>query len=238
MEVGAGDSMLEIGAGFGELTFALAKRCEKVFAIESDRRIVSTLRHNFNIPSNMELITADFLSLDIAKYIGSRKVIIYGNLPYYITSPILAKIFFNISSVKKIYVTVQKEVAGRMVAAPGSKEIGRLSLYVQYYTEPKLLFKIEKGSFYPSPEIESAFLRLDVRKRPKVDVSDERILFQTIKRAYSQRRKNILNSLADGQIEKKELAMQIQQNNIDPNSRAEDLSLEDFAAISEIFSGS
>ena len=231
----SGDTVIEIGAGFGELTRGLAEIAEKVFAIEKDGDIVRILKEALSMPDNVELLQQDFLDFDIRGACPDKKVIVYGNLPYYITTPIIEKLIDSRACIETIYLVVQKEVADRIVAAPGSKEIGRLSLYAQYYTEPEILFRISKNSFYPAPEIESAFLKLNIRKTPSVSVKDEALLFLTIKKAYSQRRKTIANSIADEKRNKSETLTLLKAAKIDPKSRAENLSLKDFARLTNAF---
>jgi 16S rRNA (adenine1518-N6/adenine1519-N6)-dimethyltransferase len=234
LELGGEDTVIEIGPGFGALTLGLAGRAKNVVAIEKDKKIVNILKRRLELPPNVELIENDFLDLDIEKITRHKKVIIYGNIPYYITSPILAKLFENISCIKIIYLAVQKEIADRITAIPGSRDIGRLSLYAQYYTTPTELFKIGKEAFYPFPKVESVFLKLEVLQKRKAHVKDEALFFKTIKTAYSQRRKTINNSLSGLGISKAELAPILERAKVNPKARAEDLSLEDFARITNL----
>jgi len=232
IKIGREDTVLEIGSGFGEMTVDLASRAKKVIAVEKDKKIVAILKNTCALPSNVVLHEGDFLDLDIRHVAAGRKLIVYGNLPYYATSPIIEKLFRNIECISAMYFLVQKEVADRMLARPGSKEIGRLSLYVQYYAEPKRLIKIGKAAFYPAPKVESTFLKLEVLKERKVRVRNEILFFKAIKSAYGQRRKTILNSLQDVGLGKKELLELLNNANVNPTARAEALSIEDFARIS------
>ena len=231
LELGAEDTVIEIGPGFGELTLDLARRAKNVFAIEKDKKIVSILKDMLELFPNVTLIEKDFLDVDIKEIARRKKIIIYGNIPYYITSPLIEKLFDNISLVKSIYLVVQREIANRILAMPGSKDIGRLSLYVQYYTEPRRLFKIGKGAFYPSPKVESVFLKLEVLKKRKVYVKDEPLFFKIIKKAYSQRRKTILNSISGEGVDKGALSHILKRAKLNPKARAEELSLSDFARL-------
>lgn len=235
LDLDSGDTVIEIGAGFGELTRGLAEIAGKVFAIEKDGNIVRILKEALKLPGNTELLQEDFLDFDMRGARPGKKVIVYGNLPYYITSPIIEKLIDNRALIDTIYLVVQKEVAERIVAAPGSKEIGRLSLYAQYYTDPEILFRISKNSFYPAPEIESAFLKLSIRKAPPVSVKSEELLFRIIKKAYSQRRKTITNSIADEKLKKSETLALLKAARINPSSRPETLSLKDFARLTNAF---
>ncbi|UCD54627.1 MAG: ribosomal RNA small subunit methyltransferase A [Candidatus Omnitrophota bacterium] len=238
LELDPEDTLIEIGTGFGELTFDLAKSTGAVFAIEKDRKIVVLLKNIFELPPNVTLIEEDFLDVDIKKIATHKKIIIYGNIPYYITSPIIEKLFDNISLIKDIYLVVQREIADRMLAMPGTRDMGRLSLYVQYYTEPKRLFKIKRESFYPVPQVESVFLKLAVLKKKKAYVKDENLFFKIIKNAYSQRRKAIRNSLSAEGLDKEALSRILNRARLNPSARAEDLSLLDFARLAnEIANG-
>ncbi|MBL7155544.1 MAG: ribosomal RNA small subunit methyltransferase A [Candidatus Omnitrophica bacterium] len=230
------DIVVEIGSGFGELTFDLAKHARKVFAVEKDKKITRIFKKTFQLPPNVALIEKDFLDLEI-KEIAKQKVIIYGNLPFYITSPIIEKLFENVSLIKNIYIVVQKEVAGRIAAKPDSRDIGRFSLYVQYYSQPKTIFKIKRESFYPAPQVESAFLELKVPEKRRLRVSDEDLFFNLIKKAYSQRRKTIRNSLSAKGVDKKALLALFKKAGLNPLARAENLSLEDFARLTDIVHG-
>ena len=229
------DTVLEIGSGFCEITEDIAKRVKKVFAVEKDKKLLGVVKKSFELPKNITLIEKDFLEVDIKKLAKEKPLVIIGNLPYYVTSPIIKKILSNITSVKDIYLLVQKELADRISAKPGSKDMGRLSLFVQYYTNPERLFTIKGGSFYPAPEVESAFLRLSVPKERNVTVRDEGALFKIIKTAYSQRRKTILNSLTGMELDKKALASLLENAGINPKARAEELSLGDFAKLANSF---
>ena len=233
LELDSTDTVIEIGAGFGELTVELAGLAGKVFAVEKDKRIIQILGDSFKLPANVTLVQEDFLDMDISRMAPGGKVVIYGNIPYYATSPILEKIFEKISSVKRIFFVVQKELADRITALPGSRAIGRLSLYTQYYTEPAKIFKIGKDAFYPVPKVESVFLRLDPHKTKKIKVADEDAFFRVIKAAYAERRKTIHNSLAKLGLKKDILSNILKEAEIDPMSRPERLSLQDFAHLTD-----
>ena len=231
LELKSSDTVIEIGAGFGELTLDLARLTKEVFATEKDRKIAKILNDSLELPRNVVLLEKDFLDVNLEEIAKYKKIIIYGNIPYYVTSPILEKLFNNIAHIKSIYLVVQKEIADRILATPHSRNIGRLSLYVQYYTEPKRIFKIGKGCFHPSPQVESVFLKLDVLKKRKIQVGNEDLFFRVIKKAYSQRRKTVLNSLSGMGIEKSALSNLLNKAGINPLARAEDLSLQDFAHL-------
>ncbi|MFH1594397.1 MAG: 16S rRNA (adenine(1518)-N(6)/adenine(1519)-N(6))-dimethyltransferase RsmA [Candidatus Omnitrophota bacterium] len=235
------DTIIEIGPGFGELTSGLAKRAGKVIAVEKDARVADLLKRRVGLPENVSLLNEDFLDIDIAKIAGAGRIVVYGSLPYYITSPIIEKLFDSICHIKEIYIVVQREVAARISAKPGSKAIGRLSLYVQYYTEARYLFKIGRRSFYPVPMVDSALIRLKVLSGQEratcgrgADVSNEDLFFEIIKKAYGQRRKIILNSLAKVVSDKESLTRILSMADIDPNARAENITLQEFARITNL----
>ena len=233
LELGPNDTVVEIGPGFGELTLALAEAAKRVFAVEKDKNIARIFNSALEVPDNTTIIGQDFLDFDFNRAGKDRKIIVYGNLPYYVTSPIIEKIIDNADRIKIAYLVVQAEVAERIVARPGSPDIGRLSLYAQYHAEPEILFRIKRRCFYPVPEVESALLMLKVRKSKKVLVKDESVLFELIKRAYGQRRKTIINSLASV-YEKEALMCAAREAAIDPSARPETLSLEHFARLADL----
>lgn len=235
LEITRADTCLEIGAGFGELTECLARLGARVFAVEKDKKIISALKERIALPVNVTLLEGDFLDVEFKRIAGHGKVVVYGNIPYYITSPIIEKLIQNISHIKTIYLVVQAELAERILARAGSRKIGRLSLYVQYYTVPKRLFKIKSDSFFPVPVVDSVFLRLDVRDKKSVSVKNEALFFDVIKKAYSKRRKTVLNALSDQQSDKKSIKSILTASKVNPEARAEELSLEDFARITNEF---
>ncbi|MFH1381016.1 MAG: 16S rRNA (adenine(1518)-N(6)/adenine(1519)-N(6))-dimethyltransferase RsmA [Candidatus Omnitrophota bacterium] len=234
LEISPDDTVLEIGPGFGELTASLAGLAKRVIAVEVDHKLSGILRKKNILSKNVDLVEKDILKFDFESLTGNKKIIVYGNLPYYITSPILEKFFKKISLVKCMYLVMQKEVAERILAKPGSKSIGRLSLFAQYYTDPSFMFVIGKNSFYPVPDVDSVMLKLDVPDRGKLSEKEEDKFFKVIKMAYSQRRKNLLNSLSGTGYSKDELSQILMKAGIDPNFRAENLSIEDFMRLSAL----
>jgi len=232
LNIARDDTVLEIGPGFGEMTDGLGRIAKKVYAVEKDKRITSILREKITLPPTIEIVEGDFLKKDIKTFTSKEKLIVYGNLPYYITTPILEKLFKRITLIKDIYLVMQKEVADRITASPGSKNIGRLSLFAQYFTQPKRIFKIAKQSFYPMPKVDSFFVRLKPLAKPPVSVKNSQAMFNLIKMAYGKRRKTLTNSLREAVKDKKDLLPVFQASGINKNARAEELSLEDFARIS------
>ena len=231
VRVSQSKDVVEIGPGFGELTAGLASSAKRVIAIEKDKHIAEILKTDPKARPNISVLNEDFLKSDLEKISKGEKVVIYGNLPYYITSPMIDKLLHNLSFISDIYLVVQKEVGERIVALPGTKAIGRLSYYVQYHTDPKLLFTIKQGSFFPAPKVDSVFLQMSVRQKKKVEVNNESLMFDIIKKAYTQRRKTLQNSLSDLGIEKPALTKLLESAEIPPKARPETLSLEHFARL-------
>jgi len=230
------DIVLEIGAGKGDLTAQLALAAKKVYALEIDPRLFSSLEEKLKIYTNYQIIKNDILKFEINKFLRSnlveQKIIIIGNIPYYISSPIIEHLIQYRANIDTVFVTVQKEFGCRVNAALGSKEYGSFSCFVQYYAQSKILFEIKKGSFLPSPKIDSSFLRLKFREKPAVQVEDEGMFFKLIRTAFNQRRKTLRNSLA-GFIALGSLETFFEQQGIDRNVRPEDLTLEQFACLSK-----
>ena len=233
-----GFGVIEIGAGIGVLTAELAKRAEKVVCIEIDSRLLPVLDETLAEFDNIKIINADVLKTDIAKVIEEEfeclDVAICANLPYYITSPILMYLLESRLPVKSITVMVQKEAARRICARPGTRDVGALSLAVRYYSEPKILFDVSRGSFIPSPNVDSAVIRLDVSQEKKYNVSDEALFFKIVRASFAQRRKQLLNPLSSALgIEKAVLSDMLVSCGIKTTARAEELKMQDFVNLCE-----
>ncbi len=232
----SGVCALEIGTGVGVLTQELARRCDKVVAIEIDTGLKPILDETLAEFDNVEVVFADVMEIDlkalIAEKFGQSEVVVCANLPYYITSPIIMRVLEERLPVKSLTVMVQKEAADRICAKPGTRDCGALSCGVSYYSEPKLLFKVNRGSFMPSPNVDSAVIRLDIKRETGLEVSDEALFFRIIRAAFSQRRKQIINPLAgELGISKDVLADVFDKSGIKQTARAEELSLEQFARL-------
>ncbi|MFA4853880.1 MAG: 16S rRNA (adenine(1518)-N(6)/adenine(1519)-N(6))-dimethyltransferase RsmA [Candidatus Omnitrophota bacterium] len=231
----AEDIVLEIGAGTGDLTGQLALASKKVYALEIDQRLLPVLDENLKDLANYQVIQADILKFDINKFLREfkikQKIKVIGNIPYYISSPIIEHLIHYRDKISAIFLTVQKEFARRAAAVPGSKEYGSFSCFAQYYLKPEILFEIKKNSFYPAPKVDSCFLSLKIREKPAVKVIDEAMLFKLIRLAFNQRRKTLRNSL-EGIVAKERLEEFFNVHSIDKNVRPEDLSLEQFASLS------
>lgn len=237
---GAGPQVgaLEIGAGVGVLTAALAETCRKVVSVEVDARLLPLLGETLAGHSNVEVVNADILKLDLhallLRHFADMPVIVCANLPYYITSPILMKLLEERLPLRSITVMVQKEAAQRLCAPLPSRQAGAVTAAVRYYTEPRVLFSVSPGSFLPPPRVESSVIRLELREGPPVRVRDEALLFRVVRGAFAQRRKTVLNSLsAFFGLEKGICARVLGQAEVPAASRAEQLSLEDFARIAD-----
>lgn len=230
--------VLEIGPGFGVLTRELCAAAEKVVSIEIDERLLEVLEYTLSDFDNVKIINEDVLKLDlrelIAKEFGNEKVSVAANLPYYITTPIIAKLLEERLPIKNIVVMVQKEVAQRLQAKPSTKDYGAFTVMCQYYSEPEIITTVPAGLFVPPPKVDSAVLRLRVLDEPRVKVSDEKIFFRTVKSAFSQRRKTLLNCLASGFSLPKEMLVKIlSDTDIDPSRRGETLTIDEFAKLSD-----
>ena len=229
------DIVLEIGAGRGDLTAQLAQSAHKVYALEIDQRLFPFLQQALGAYNNCRIIKTDILKFDINKFLQAnkikQKIKVIGNIPYYICSPIIEQLIGYRKDISAAFITVQKEFGRRIQAVPGSKEYGSFSCFTQYYCECKIIFEIKKNSFKPAPNVDSCFLSLKFRQKPPVLVRDEEKFFKLIRTAFNQRRKTLRNSL-DGLVAQDRLKDFLQGAGIDRNVRPEDLSLEQFASLS------
>lgn len=225
-DVSKKDTVIEIGPGLGTLTAILAKKAEKVIAIELDPNMIDILKYRFSLYDNVEIIKEDILNVDIEKLAPNAKVV--ANLPYYITTSIITKLLK--ARIKDITILIQKEVAERICAMPGTKKAGAITYLVNYYAEPKLIQNVSRECFVPSPEVESSIVNLRLRENKKVEVENEELLFEVIRENFNKRRKTIINSL-NGIIDKEKLKNILEELNINENVRGETLTLEDYAKI-------
>ena len=228
--------VIEIGPGIGVFTVEIARAAKKVVAIEIDKRLLPILNETLTDYDNIKIINQDILKTDLKEIIktefDNRDIVVCANLPYYITSSIIMYLLTSNLKIKSITVMVQKEVAERITATPGSREAGVLSLAVRYYSEPKILFDVSKNSFNPRPKVDSSVINLSVRTSKLVSVKSEKLFFKVIKAAFSKRRKTVINSLSSVlTIDKPILNDIFNKIDIDPNKRAENLSLENFRDI-------
>lgn len=229
------EGVLEIGPGFGTLTAALAQKAEKVVSVEIDQTLDRVLKDTLAGFDNIKIKFEDIMKTDIEKLISeefpNKKVSVAANLPYYVTTPILMKLLEGEYPFEKIIVMVQKEVAERIVAKPGGKDYGAITLAVEYYSEPEIIAYVPAESFVPSPKVDSAVVSMRIRSKPPVDV-DKKMFFRVVKASFAQRRKTLANSLANGGICSKEKLNEITEKmGYDGNVRGETLGIEDFAYI-------
>ena len=231
-----GVGVIEIGPGIGVLTNELCKLADKVVAIELDKRLLPVLEETLGEYDNLKVVNADVLETDLHKLIeeefSGMEVVVCANLPYYITSPVIMKLLEDKLPISAITVMVQKEAAQRICAEVGSRQSGAVTVSVNYYAKPEMLFSVSAGSFMPAPKVDSAVIRLNVLDEPPVKANDEKKLFSVIKAAFSQRRKVISNSLSSGlSLDKSKTAEVLEKSGVPLNARAEKLSLQNFADI-------
>lgn len=229
------DVIIEIGPGLGSLTHELLERAKKVIAIELDNNMVKILKERFSLYDNFELIEDDVLKVNLKEIIEKyESVKVVANLPYYITTPIVMKLLEDKLNLKSITVMVQKEVGERFCAKPNGKEYGAITVSINYYAKPEVIIDVPKDNFDPVPEVDSCVIKLAIRDVPPVKINDEKKFFSLIKAAFSQRRKTINNSLTCTGKSKEEIKIALERLNINTNLRAENLSIEEFAEISNI----
>lgn len=232
-----GWGIIEIGAGVGVLTAELARRADKVVCIEIDSRLLPVLDETLAEFDNIKIVNEDVLKVDLHRLIeqefAGMPVAVCANLPYYITSPIIMNLLEAHLPIASLTVMVQKEAAARLCAEPGSREVGAVSIAVRYYSDPKILFQVSRGSFLPAPDVDSTVIRLDVRDRPPVEVGSEEQFFKVVRAAFSQRRKTLPNTLSAGLgIPKSQAIEMLEKAGIPTNLRAEQLTLDQFALLS------
>ena len=225
------DLVVEIGPGWGKLTRMLAERVKKVIAIELDERLFEGLKTELAGYDNLELIHGDALKYP---YENLPEFKVVANIPYYITTPIIFRLLKAKKNLKSMTLTIQKEVAERIVAAPGGKDYGVLSVMIQYYAEPRLKFIIPKGAFRPVPKVCSAVVHFKILERPPVSVKDEEYFFRVVKTAFSQRRKMLSNSLKSLSIDIIDIKDKLTEAGIDSSRRPETLCIEEFARLSNV----
>ena len=238
-EISKDDVVIEVGPGIGTLTQALAKEADKVVAVEIDTTLVPILGELLSDFDNIEIINEDILKVDvnaIAEKYPDKKIKMVANLPYYITTPIIMNVLENHIPVESITVMIQKEVAYRMKAQPSTKDYGSLSLAVQYYCEPYLVANVPQNCFMPRPNVDSAVIKLTVMDKPKVQVNDEKFMFEFIKAAFSQRRKTLVNCIFSSgllTLSKDEIGKMLNGLGYDERVRGESLTLEDYGKITD-----
>ncbi|WP_026673690.1 16S rRNA (adenine(1518)-N(6)/adenine(1519)-N(6))-dimethyltransferase RsmA [Alkalihalobacterium bogoriense] len=231
--------VIEIGPGIGALTEQLAKKAKKVVAFEIDNRLIPVLADTLSPYNNVKVIHHDVLKANVheviqAEFEEQQQIMVVANLPYYVTTPILMKLLEEQLPIQGIVVMIQKEVAERIAAKPGTKDYGSLSIAAQYYATAKTVMTVPKTVFVPQPNVDSAVLQLMIREQPPVQLEDETFFFETVRASFTQRRKTIYNNLLHhfGKDKKEEIVFVLSEAEIDPSRRGETLSIEEFALLS------
>lgn len=256
-EITKNDCVVEIGPGIGTMTQYLAEKAGQVIAVEIDKNLIPILNETLGEYDNVTIINGDILKVDIRQITeqaaeqeaeeksGRRPIKVVANLPYYITTPIIMGLFESNVSLSSVTIMVQKEVAERMQAGPGTKDYGALSLAVQYYARPEIVLNVPSTCFMPRPGVGSAVIRLQKYEEPPVNVKDEKKMFSLIRAAFNQRRKTLANALANGftyigpngnpvTVSRQDVYEALEKMNLDQSIRGEALCLEQFAELSDL----
>ncbi|MCF0155273.1 MAG: 16S rRNA (adenine(1518)-N(6)/adenine(1519)-N(6))-dimethyltransferase RsmA [Veillonella sp.] len=226
-----GEPVLEVGPGIGTLTQGLAQSGADVTAIELDTRLLEVLDTTLAAYDNVKIIHGDVLKLNIPEIMEGKPFKVVANLPYYITTPIIMSLLESKLPIERLVVMVQREVALRMIAQPGSKDYGALSVAVQYYTEPDIVLDVPPKAFMPAPAVTSAVIRCVLRDKPPVDVIDEKRFFRVVKAGFAQRRKTFSNTMKTTGLSKEQIEAILAKANIDGQRRGETFSLQEFADV-------
>lgn len=231
-DINKDDLVIEIGPGVGTLTRELLKRAKRVVSIELDSDLIPILEEELKEFDNLQLIHKDALKVDFNEIIGEEKSVkVVANLPYYVTTPIIAKLLTENYKFNSLTIMIQKEVAERIAAMPDTKEYGALSILVQYYCDTEIIRKVSPSSFIPQPKVESIVIKLDRLSEPRVKVQDQKLYFTISRDAFNMRRKTLWNALKPLKLEKEKLELGFSNAGIDPRRRGETLSLEEFANL-------
>ena len=237
-EVAAGETVLEIGPGIGTLTQGLAEAGARVVAVEIDKKLPAVLAETLRGYENITIVPGDILKLNIVETLGlspGETFKVVANLPYYITTPIIMTLLEQRLPIERLVTMVQKEVAVRMTARPGSKDYGALSIAVQYFTEPRMVMDVPPRAFLPAPEVRSTVVACTIRDVPRVQPLDERFFFRLTRAAFGQRRKTLLNALTGAGLTKEAIRAALAVAGVPENARGEQLSLEAFARLADAF---
>ena len=230
-ELTVGEPVLEVGPGIGTLTQGLAQSGADVTAIELDRRLLEVLDTTLASYDNVRIIHGDVLKLDVPTIMNHKPFKVVANLPYYITTPIIMSLLESKLPIERLVVMVHKEVALRMVAKPGTKDYGALSVAVQYYTEPDIVLDVPPKSFLPAPAVTSSVIRCVLRDKPPVDVIDEKLFFRVVKAGFAQRRKTFSNTMKTTGLTRDRIEELLAKANIDGQRRGETFTLQEFADV-------
>lgn len=234
-QIHPGDHVLEIGPGIGTLTQGLAEAGADVTAVELDKKLPAVLAETLKAYDRVRIVPGDILKVNIPALMGQEPFKVVANLPYYITTPILMTLLERRLPITMMVTMVQKEVAERMTARPGSRSYGALSVAVQYYTEPEIVLNVPPRSFIPAPEVDSVVIACRVRSVPAVKVSEEKMFFRVVRAAFGQRRKTLANALRGGGFPKEQVRAAMERAQMDPQRRGETLSLEEFGCLADAF---
>jgi 16S rRNA (adenine1518-N6/adenine1519-N6)-dimethyltransferase len=232
----AGFGIIEVGTGIGVLTHELAKRADKVCAVELDERLMPVLSETLAEHKNVKIFNDDIMKIDLRRLIEEEfeglNVAVCANLPYYITSPVIMRLLEERLPIKSVTVMVQKEAGTRLCAELGTRESGAVTFAVRYFSEPKLLFNVSRGNFYPAPNVDSCVIRFDIRESTPENVSDEKFFFRVVRAAFQQRRKTLCNSVsATLGIEKSLVAAAAERAGLSPSVRPEAMKMPEMAAF-------
>lgn len=230
-ELTVGEPVLEVGPGIGTLTQGLAQSGADVTGIELDRRLLEVLDTTLASYDNVRIIHGDVLKLDVPTIMNHKPFKVVANLPYYITTPIIMSLLESKLPIERLVVMVQKEVALRMIAKPGTKDYGALSVAVQYYTEPDIVLDVPPKSFLPAPAVTSSVIRCVLRDKPPVDVIDEKLFFRVVKAGFAQRRKTFSNTMKTTGLTRDRIEELLAKANIDGQRRGETFTLQEFADV-------
>lgn len=230
-EITVGEPVLEVGPGIGTLTQGLAQSGADVTAIELDRRLLEVLDTTLASYDNVRIIHGDVLKLDVPTIMNHKPFKVVANLPYYITTPIIMSLLESKLPIERLVVMVQKEVALRIIAKPGTKDYGALSVAVQYYTEPDIVLDVPPKSFLPAPAVTSSVIRCVLRDKPPVDVIDEKLFFRVVKAGFAQRRKTFSNTMKTTGLTRDRIEELLAKANIDGQRRGETFTLQEFADV-------
>lgn len=231
-EVGKEDFIIEIGPGVGTLTRELLKRAKRVCAIELDSDLLPILQEELKEFNNFEIVHKDALKVDFKELIGEEtSVKVVANLPYYVTTPIIAKLLNEGYNFKSLTIMIQKEVGERIAAKPNTSDYGALSILVQYYCDTKVIRRVSPSSFIPQPKVDSIVVKLDKLPHPRVEVEDEKFYFRVCREAFNMRRKTLWNATKNLGVDSELMKQAFEMANIDPKRRGETLSLQEFGNL-------
>ncbi|EGO87555.1 16S rRNA (adenine(1518)-N(6)/adenine(1519)-N(6))-dimethyltransferase RsmA [Clostridium botulinum C] len=234
-EVCEEDFVIEIGPGVGTLTKELLKKAKKVCAVELDSNLIPILQEELKEFNNFQLIHKDALKINFKELIGDEKSVkVVANLPYYVTTPIIARLLKEGYNFKSLTIMIQKEVAERIASEPNCKEYGALSILVQYYCDTRIIRKVPPTCFIPQPKVDSIIIRLDRLNEPRVKVQDKELFFKIVRQSFNMRRKTLRNAIKSlGFISSDKIEKVFNDANIDPRRRGETLTLEEFGKLAD-----